>query len=98
MEALAIGEVCWSPQGDRMTRLFRSARLAALALALAVIASSAPAQTTLAGKPPAIGQAAPDFTMSGATRYGLLRDPVRLSDYKGQTVVLAFFFQARTKG
>lgn len=41
---------------------------------------------------------APDFTIAGATRYGLLRDPVRLSDFRGQTVVLAFFFQARTKG
>jgi peroxiredoxin len=41
---------------------------------------------------------APDFTIAGATRYGLLRDSVRLSDFRGQTVVLAFFFQARTKG
>lgn len=41
---------------------------------------------------------APDFTLPAATRYGLLRDAVRLSDYRGQTVVLAFFFKARTKG
>ena len=41
---------------------------------------------------------APDFTIVGATRYGVLRDSVRLSDFRGQTVVLAFFFQARTKG
>jgi peroxiredoxin len=41
---------------------------------------------------------APDFTLPGATRYGLLKSPIRLSDYRGQTVVLAFFFQARTKG
>ena len=41
---------------------------------------------------------APDFSIPGATRFGLLRDPVRLSDFRGQTVVLAFFFQARTKG
>jgi hypothetical protein len=47
---------------------------------------------------PAIGSVAPDFTLPGATRYGLLRTPVRLSDYRGQTVVLAFFVQARTKG
>ena len=44
------------------------------------------------------GQMAPDFTVSAATRYGLLKDSVRLSDYKGQTVVLAFFFKARTRG
>jgi peroxiredoxin len=45
-----------------------------------------------------IGAAAPDFALSGATRHGLLRDPVRLSDYAGKTVVLAFFFRARTRG
>jgi peroxiredoxin Q/BCP len=47
---------------------------------------------------PVVGDVAPDFALPGATRYGLLRDPVRLSDYRGQTVVLAFFFKARTKG
>ncbi len=47
---------------------------------------------------PPIGSVAPDFTLPGATRYGLLKTPIRLSDYRGQTVVLAFFFQARTKG
>ena len=47
---------------------------------------------------PRINDAAPDFTLAGATRYGLLKTPVRLSDFRGRTVVLAFFFQARTKG
>jgi peroxiredoxin len=47
---------------------------------------------------PEIGSMAPDFTVAGATRYGLLRDRVHLSDFRGQTVVIAFFFQARTKG
>jgi peroxiredoxin len=41
---------------------------------------------------------APDFTLPGATRYGVLRDPIKLSDFKGKTVVLAFFFRARTRG
>jgi peroxiredoxin Q/BCP len=41
---------------------------------------------------------APDFSLPGATRFGLLKDPARLSDYRGQTVVLAFFPKARTKG
>ncbi|PYP18867.1 MAG: hypothetical protein DMD54_04280 [Gemmatimonadetes bacterium] len=36
--------------------------------------------------------------MPGATRYGTLKPPLRLSDYKGKTVVLAFFYKARTKG
>ncbi len=47
---------------------------------------------------PGVNDVAPDFALSGATRYGLLKTPVRLSDYRGRTVVLAFFYQARTKG
>jgi peroxiredoxin len=41
---------------------------------------------------------APDFQLTGATRFGVLRDEVRLTDYRGKTVVLAFFYRARTKG
>jgi peroxiredoxin len=41
---------------------------------------------------------APDFSIRGATRYGLLSARPKLSDFRGQTVVIAFFFQARTKG
>jgi len=41
---------------------------------------------------------APDFALPGATRYGVLADPVRLSDFRGNTVVLAFFFRVRTPG
>jgi len=50
--------------------------------------------------PPAleVGAVAPDFAMPGGTRFGTLRGPVRLSDYQGKTVVLAFFFKARTRG
>jgi hypothetical protein len=47
---------------------------------------------------PIVNDVAPDFTLQGADRYGLLKTPVRLSDYRGSTVVLAFFYQARTKG
>ncbi|HMG71364.1 MAG TPA: hypothetical protein VK544_09650 [Gemmatimonadaceae bacterium] len=47
---------------------------------------------------PVVNDIAPDFTLAGADRYGLLKTPVRLSDYRGSTVVLAFFYQARTKG
>ncbi len=46
----------------------------------------------------AVGEMAPDFELPGATRYGTLEDPVRLSDYRGETVVLAFFFRVRTRG
>ena len=56
----------------------------------------APAAVLPAG--PAVNDIAPDFSLAGADRYGLLKTPVKLSDYRGRTVVLAFFYQARTKG
>ena len=68
--------------------------LAALSL-FAVAPASAQEQ---AAEPLEVGAVAPDFALQGATRYGALKDPVRLSDFKGRTVVLAFFFKARTKG
>jgi cytochrome oxidase Cu insertion factor (SCO1/SenC/PrrC family) len=58
--------------------------------------ATAPAPTVAAG--PSIKDVAPNFTLAGATRYGLLKTPVTLADYRGRTVVLAFFYQARTKG
>ncbi len=83
LPAAAAG--CWAP-----------------AVAVAALATVAGAQqpTPAAPKtaPPAVGAVAPDFTLPGATRYGLLKEDVRLRDYRGQTVVLAFFFKARTKG
>ena len=68
-----------------------------LSLAPAVLAaqqSPAPAD----GTPLEVGAVAPNFTMKGATRYGVLANPIHLSDFKGKTVVLAFFFKARTSG
>jgi peroxiredoxin Q/BCP len=46
----------------------------------------------------AVGEMAPDFELSGATRFGTLGAPVRLGDFRGETVVLAFFFRARSRG
>ncbi len=48
--------------------------------------------------PLAVGQTAPDFALPGARSGGPLPEPVRLSDLRGQTVVIAFFYKARTKG
>jgi len=72
----------------------------ALAAMLVLAASSARAQQPAASgnPPPDVGSLAPDFALPGATRYGLLRDSVRLSDFRGKTVVLGFFYKARTKG
>lgn len=71
-----------------------------LVLALLQQPQAAPAPPPAPPAPPPIevGAVAPDFAMPGATRYGTLKNPVRLSDFKGKTVVLAFFFKARTKG
>ena len=70
-------------------------------------ASIACAQNPPAAAPPAapagppaleVGTVAPDFALPGATRFGVLRQPLRLSDFKGKAVVLAFYFRARTRG
>jgi hypothetical protein len=68
------------------------AAFAGLALALPSAAAAQQAE------PLAVGQMAPDFSIPGATRFGVLRDPVRLSNFRGRTVVLAFYIQARTPG
>lgn len=47
---------------------------------------------------PAVGDMAPDFEFQGITRYGMLKERMKLSDLHGQAVVLAFFPKARTKG
>ena len=47
---------------------------------------------------PKIGEMAPDFEFTGITRYGKLANSQKLSDFRGQTVVLAFFPKARTRG
>ena len=69
-------------------------RLLSLALAL----TATPLLLSAQSKPLEVGAQAPDFSMKGATRYGVLAQPVHLSDFKGKTVVLAFFYKARTKG
>jgi peroxiredoxin Q/BCP len=80
---------------------YPAARPTILAFALMLLGTRAGAQQAAPAPTypaPDTGTLAPDFALPGATRYGLLRDPVRLSDYRGKTVVLAFFYRARTKG
>lgn len=81
----------------------RSAALAGAIASLVMVGGIARAQQPAApavavATGPAVNDVAPDFTLDGATRYGLLRTPFKLSDYRGRTVVLAFFYQARSKG
>lgn len=76
------------------------ARLLGSAIPLIAFAAVAGAQQPQPAPPPgpAVGQPAPTFALRGATRYGMLRDSIRLTDFRGQTVVIAFFPKARTKG
>ena len=71
-------------------------------LASGAAGTAASAQQTAGVAPPAVtlnvGDRAPEFELRGASRYGLLATPVRLADHKGETVVIAFFYKARTKG
>lgn len=76
-----------------MKRILAAGLLAGAFLAPAPTSAQQPAQNFLA-----VGTQAPDISFTGATRYGLLAEPVRLSQFSGQTVVVAFFFRARTPG
>ena len=62
------------------------------------LSAQTPAPKPAPPTPLAVGTQAPDFALPGATRYGTIAGPVHLSDFKGKTVVLAFFYEARTKG
>ena len=74
-----------------------------LAAAVLIPCSLAQAQQPAAPAPavdvgPKVGEMAPDFEFTGITRYGKLANSQNLSDLRGQTVVLAFFPKARTRG
>ena len=73
-------------------------RLFSLAAAVALVSFSAPASAQVDPDLLSVGSVAPDFSLTGITRYGTLRDPVRLSDYRGDVVVIGFFFKVRTRG
>lgn len=66
------------------------------ALPLGIAGAQQPAAQPDVG--PKVGEMAPDFEFTGITRYGKLASAKRLTDFRGQTVVLAFFPKARTRG
>lgn len=76
----------------------RRASLFGIAVSVSLIGAGGVAAQQTAAPGPAVGQMAPVFAVQGATRHGILRDSIRLSEFRGKTVVLAFFFKARTKG
>lgn len=45
-----------------------------------------------------VGDMAPDFTVTTVTMNGVSTKPFKLSEHRGETIVLAFFPRARTKG
>lgn len=73
-------------------------RSVALALLAGSLALGAPSKVAAQQDFLGVGEEAPDIQVTGATRYGILQEPVRLSDFRGETVVLAFFFRARSPG
>lgn len=50
------------------------------------------------GTPLPVGTPAPDFALVGASADGVLEDAIRPTDFRGQTLVIAFFFRARSSG
>ena len=69
-----------------------------VAAALVVTVLVAVTASRLMAQVPKVGDMAPDFTLKGSTKDGLLPKPIHLADFRGQTVVLAFFPKSRTKG
>jgi cytochrome oxidase Cu insertion factor (SCO1/SenC/PrrC family) len=85
-------------RGVFMRNLLGLAGALALAPALAAQQPAAPPPAPPQPTPLAVGAEAPDFTLSAATIAGVSTKPVHLKDLRGKTVVLAFFFKARTGG
>ena len=72
-------------------------RLTAAAVTV-VLALTQAACLSQNAEPLQTGDAAPGFEITGANRGGILDAPLRLDDYRGKTVVLAFFYKVRTPG
>jgi peroxiredoxin Q/BCP len=75
----------------------RAARFVAV-LAVAAVAPSIAGAQAAASTALKVGQMAPDFTVKVVTAAGVVAKPFKLSEHKGETVVLAFFPKARTSG
>lgn len=71
-------------------------KIASTASALLFAATLSAQDAPSAG--PKVGEMAPDFTLPAATKAGVSATPLKLSDLRGQTVVIAFFPRARTSG
>jgi peroxiredoxin Q/BCP len=70
-----------------------------------IVSSAAAAQAASGGaaqqgasNAPDVGAVAPDFALTGANAQGTLGVPVKLSEYRGRVVVLAFYPLDRSSG
>jgi thioredoxin-dependent peroxiredoxin len=79
-------------------RQFTFARRALVAAAVLAFTTAGSQAQSAAAHVPDVGEQAQAFAATAATRYGVLRAPLQLSDLRGKTVVLAFFPRARTQG
>ncbi len=75
--------------------LLRVVSIAVLAVVLVGLAAS---RASAQGDGPQVGDLAPDFSLPGASKAGVMEKALRLADFRGQTVVISFFPKARTKG
>lgn len=73
-------------------------RTLALAVAGLCLAFAAPVSAQETGEPLPVGTEAPDFALTGATADGILPEAIGPSDFRNQTLVIAFFFRARSSG
>ncbi|MFN2326191.1 MAG: hypothetical protein ABR551_09940 [Gemmatimonadales bacterium] len=72
--------------------------LAVAALAAAPLVAQQPAaQQPAAPTPLAVGREAPAFSLMGGTREGVT-GPVWLEDFQDKTLVISFFYRARSRG
>ncbi len=78
--------------------LHRNATLLAVALVTSVTGAPAQAPAAQADVGPKVGDMAPDFTLPGSVNGGVMKAPISLSKFRGQTVIIAFFPKSRTSG
>ena len=73
-------------------------RLVWLSGLAAVLMGLTAARAWAQGGGPQVGDMAPDFSLPGASKAGVMEKALRLADFRGQAVVVSFFPKARTKG
>ena len=86
-----------------MSVFTRFARLSVAAVSSFAVVAVSSAHAQAAPAAPAagvlkVGDMAPDFTVATVTAAGLEAKPFKLSEHRGETVILAFFPKARTRG